>query len=65
MKQVAAFLDELISISKKIQETSGKKLKEFQEGLTKSQDIVKLGKEVEEFASQFDIPGFDPKDIDA
>lgn len=36
MRQVGAFIDELVKISKKIQETSGKKLKEFQDGLTKS-----------------------------
>lgn len=63
MKQVGAFLDDVVKVSKKVQETSGKKLKEFQEGLEKSEDIKKLAKEVEEFASQFDIPGFDATKI--
>lgn len=51
MRKVASFLDETIKISKKVQETSGKKLKEFQDGLVKSEDIKNLAKEVEEFAS--------------
>jgi hypothetical protein len=33
--------------------------------LVKSDKIKSLAKEVEEFASQFDIPGFDAKKIDA
>ncbi|CDW80992.1 serine hydroxymethyltransferase [Stylonychia lemnae] len=65
MKQVGVFIDETIKISKKIQETSGKKLKEFQEGLEKSAEIKQLAQEVEKFASQFDIPGFDATKIDA
>lgn len=39
MKQVGAYLDEIVKISKKVQDTSGKKLKDFQVGLTKSEDI--------------------------
>lgn len=64
MVEVAKFLDEIVKISKKVQENSGKKLKEFQDGLEKSEDIKKLAKNVEEFASQFDIPGFDARKID-
>lgn len=65
MKQVGYFLNETIKISRKIQETSGKKLKDFQDGLEKSEDIKQLAKEVEKFASQFDIPGFDATKIEA
>lgn len=64
MKQVGFFLDETIKISKHIQSTSGKKLKDFQDGLEKSTEIKQLAQEVEKFASQFDIPGFDARNID-
>lgn len=63
MRQVGAFIDEVVKISKNVQSTSGKKLKEFQEGLEKSDEIKNLAKEVESFASQFDIPGFDATKI--
>lgn len=39
MKQVGFFIDETIKISKQIQSTSGKKLKDFQENLEKSSEI--------------------------
>ena len=39
MKQVGYFIDETIKISKNVQKTSGKKLKEFHEALEKSQEI--------------------------
>ena len=42
MKQVGFFLNETIKISRKIQETSGKKLKDFQDGLEKSVEIKQL-----------------------
>ena len=64
MKQVGVFLDQLVKISKNVQDKSGKKLKEFQDGLSKSSEIQALAKEVEDFASQFDIPGFDATKID-
>jgi hypothetical protein len=51
MRQVGAFLDDLIKISKQVQDKSGKKLKEFQDAIVKSEDIHNLAKEVEEFAS--------------
>jgi glycine hydroxymethyltransferase len=63
---VGVFLDKLIKVCKDVQEKSGsKKLKDFQDALEKSQDIKTLAGEVEEFASQFDIPGFDATKIDA
>lgn len=66
MRQVGAFLDKLIHVCKEVQETSGsKKLKDFQDALAKSDKIKSLGKEVEDFASQFDIPGFDATKIEA
>jgi hypothetical protein len=47
-----------------LQESSGKKLKEFTDALSKSAEIKTLASEVEDFASQFDIPGFKPEKID-
>lgn len=65
MKQVGAFLDILIKICKEVQDQSGsKKLKDFQDALIKSEKIKTLANEVEDFASQFDIPGFDATKID-
>ena len=52
MRQVGAFIDNLIKVCKEVQESSGsKKLKDFQDALGKSEKIRTLGKEVEEFAS--------------
>ena len=39
MRQVGAFLDEVVKVSKKIQETSGKKLKDFTDNLSKSSEV--------------------------
>lgn len=51
MAEVAKFLDQTIKISKKVQETAGKKLKDFEVALEKNDDIKKLAKDVEIFAS--------------
>lgn len=51
MKEVANFLDQIITISKKTQESAGKKLKDFEVALEKSEDIKKLANSVEGFAS--------------
>jgi glycine hydroxymethyltransferase len=66
MRQVGEFIDHLITECKQVQEKSGsKKLKDFQDALVKSEQIKTLANEVEAFASQFDIPGFDASKIDA
>ena len=66
MRQVGVFLDQLIGVCKDVQKDSGsKKLKDFQDALAKSTKITSLAKEVEDFASQFDIPGFDANKIEA
>ena len=39
MRQVGAFLDEVVKVSKKIQEASGKKLKDFTDNLSKSSEV--------------------------
>ncbi len=66
MRQVGVFIDRLIKECKTVQEKSGsKKLKDFADALPNSESIRNLGVEVEQFASQFDIPGFDATKIDA
>ena len=51
MKQVGAFLSEIIKISCEIQKEKGKKLKDFNEGLKVNKSIEKLAVEVEAFGS--------------
>lgn len=66
LRQVGVFLDKLIKVCREVQDKSGsKKLKDFQDALVVSADIKSLAGEVEEFASQFDIPGFDATKINA
>jgi len=57
MKIVAEFLDRIIKSSIRIQETSGKKLVDFQNALPTDPEINKISKEVEQFAIQFSTPG--------
>lgn len=64
MREVGRFIDEAMKISSKIQEEKGKKLKDFKLGLKESEDIKQLATEVNCFASQFEIPGFDATKID-
>jgi len=66
MRQVGAFIDRLVQQCVQVQKQSGsKKLKDFQDALAKDSGITQLGREVEDFASQFDIPGFDATKIEA
>jgi glycine hydroxymethyltransferase len=64
MKEVGRFIDEVFKVSLKVQETHGKKLRDFNRGLKESTEIAQLGSEVSEWASQFDIPGFDATAIE-
>ena len=56
-KKVGEYLDRCIKISLKVQEEKGKKLKDFEMGLSENPDIVALKKEVEEWAITFGYPG--------
>merc|ERR1711912_66720 len=49
-KQVGGFLDRCCHIALKIQQEKGKKLKDFEAGLSENPDIVQLRSEVEAFA---------------
>ena len=41
----------------RIQEERGKKLKDFDKGVEESEEIKKISRDVEQFATQFDLPG--------
>lgn len=60
-EQIAEFLHEALLIAVQIQDQSGPKLKDFIALLQSNQDIETLRNKVHAFASQFPMPGFDPK----
>lgn len=59
-EQVAVFLHETLQIALKIQEESGPKLKDFVAVLEKNEEIDALRLKVNQFATTFPMPGFDP-----
>mmetsp|Transcript_9440 Transcript_9440/g.17762 ORF Transcript_9440/g.17762 Transcript_9440/m.17762 type:complete len:469 (-) Transcript_9440:279-1685(-) len=59
-EQIAVFLSETLDIALKIQEQSGPKLKDFVALLDGNEEIKALKKRVNEFATGFPMPGFDP-----
>lgn len=58
-KRVAAFLWRGVQIGLKIQEKTGKKLVDFLPALDGNEELDSLRKEVEAFATSFNMPGFD------
>jgi len=56
-KKVGEYLDRCCKIALKVQEVKGKKLKDFETGLSENPDIIALKKEVEEWAITFGYPG--------
>merc|ERR1711879_538804 len=56
-RTIAEFLDRVLQISLQIQKEKGKKLKDFEEGLTNCKEIEALKKDVEGFASGLGYPG--------
>eukprot|EP00565_Helicotheca_tamesis_P007600 CAMPEP_0185731896 /NCGR_PEP_ID=MMETSP1171-20130828/14234_1 /TAXON_ID=374046 /ORGANISM="Helicotheca tamensis, Strain CCMP826" /LENGTH=468 /DNA_ID=CAMNT_0028401255 /DNA_START=8 /DNA_END=1414 /DNA_ORIENTATION=+ len=62
-EQIAMFLHEALQIALKIQEQSGPKLKDFVALLEKNEEIVALRGKVNQFASSFPMPGFDPSQM--
>merc|ERR1712045_982332 len=56
-KKIAEFLDRCCQIALKVQAEKGKKLKDFELGLTGNSDIAALKMEVESWASSFGYPG--------
>jgi glycine hydroxymethyltransferase len=59
MEKIADFIDRAIKVCVRVQEKSGKNLKDFMPVLESDEEIIKIGKEVEEFATQFYLPGID------
>merc|ERR1711866_42396 len=55
-KIIASFLDRCLQISLQIQKEKGKKLKDFEEGLRDSKEVLALKKDVEAFATGFGYP---------
>lgn len=58
-RQVADFLHEAVQIALKIQETSGKTLKDFEVAVSNSAEVRALRGKVQRFITQFPMPGFD------
>jgi glycine hydroxymethyltransferase len=54
---IAGFLDRAVRLATEIQEKVGKQLKAFTEALPSHEGVKQLRSEVEEFASQFFMPG--------
>ncbi|PXF45152.1 Serine hydroxymethyltransferase 4 [Gracilariopsis chorda] len=63
-RKVADFLDRGVKIGLKIQENTGKKLVDFKPRLENHPELESLRRDVEAFASTFDIPGFDAQKMD-
>ena len=57
-EKVAAFLNEVLDLSKEIQVSSGKALKDFIAALAVNPKVEDIRKRVEEFGSSFPMPGF-------
>ncbi len=62
--QVAEFLHEALQICIDVQEKSGKAIKDFIAALGGNAAIKDLKSRVKEFARKFNMPGFDPTDIE-
>lgn len=62
-KKVADFLDRGIQIGIRIQKQTGKKLVDFKPALENHPELEALRKDVEAFASCFDMPGFNVEEM--
>jgi len=57
-EEVAVLLDKVVKVCLSIQETHGKKLVDFEQGLAASEEIVAIRDQVHAFAERFPMPGF-------
>lgn len=57
MEKVAGYLVKAVEISKRIQETSGKKLVDFVAQLEIDEEVKAVGAEIKAWARTFSIPG--------
>lgn len=62
-EQIAVFLDEVLKVALKVQEKSGPKLKDFVAIIEKDEEIAAIRKRVNDFATSFPMPGFEPKEM--
>ncbi|KAI8612341.1 serine hydroxymethyltransferase [Chytriomyces sp. MP71] len=63
--QVAEFLHQAAQLAIKIQNKSGKLIKDFIVAMEKDEEVTALKNKVQAFAHQFPMPGFDPATIPA
>merc|ERR1712241_1630761 len=56
-QQIAAFLDQCVQIAIRLQEKTGKKLKDFEMAIPDDEEIKSMKAAVEEWASKFGYPG--------
>jgi len=59
-EQIALFLDEALKIALEVQKESGSALKDFVSALRTNSDVKALKNKVNQFATTFPMPGFDP-----
>lgn len=57
METIVDFIDETLTLCKKVNETSGKTAKEFLEKLSQQKEIEDIKKRIIEFTSKFEMPG--------
>ncbi len=63
MDEIAEFLHRGSQLALTIQRKVGKKLNAFVQELDHEQEVVRLGEDVQKFAKQFSIPGFDANEF--
>ncbi len=59
MVKIAEFFDRVVKVCLRVQEKSGKNINKFGEAVVKDEEIYLIGKDVEEFATKFHMPGVD------
>mmetsp|Transcript_1361 Transcript_1361/g.1861 ORF Transcript_1361/g.1861 Transcript_1361/m.1861 type:complete len:134 (+) Transcript_1361:1002-1403(+) len=57
MARICAFLLKAVEIAKRIQDTAGRKLNEFNAAVEQDAEILAIREEVHAFASQYPMPG--------
>jgi glycine hydroxymethyltransferase len=60
---IAELLHKVLQVCKDVQAKNGKLLKDFIKAIEGSSQVAELRKEVEEFGSKYEMPGFDAKNL--
>lgn len=58
-EQVADFLHEVLDVTKEVQTSHGKMLKEWVKGITGNDKLTDIKRRVEEFSGSFPMPGYE------